>query len=558
MQSKHHFAGIALFLIIAGMGLMSYESPKPFQSAQSMAAFYHNPHGLGLLVADSSILFPPALQCAPCHGFDPTQFALHTPDGQDVNMYDDWRSSIMGNSSKDPFWRAKVSQEVLLNPANSVALEDKCTSCHAPAGHFQAKLHDAALSYSFQQAITDTLGLDGVTCQACHAQAPGNNGNLHSGDLNFDVANIRVSYGPYPMSFGSPMLAAVALTPLEGNHINDSGTCAGCHTLLTETVDLQGNPTGTTFTEQATYHEWLNSRYDKEHDNISCQNCHFPRIEAGVKIVQMPSFLDPRTPYGIHEMAGANVAMLNILKDNSAALGISALPEHFDSAIATTRRMLQHKTLDLAFDAVQVTGDSVSIKLKLTNNSGHKFPSGYPSRRAWIELELKTAAGTSIFRSGEMAADGTLPDEDLPFEPHHRTINSPEQVQIYELTPGDVNGQFTTILERGFMALKDNRLVPQGFSINDPVYDTTTIVGSALTDPDFNHFPNGQQGSGSDIVHFNIGLNGYNGLAAITAKVWYQSMPPRWMNPLFADNTPFISDFKTMFDAAENAPVLAR
>ena len=44
----------------------------------------------------------------------------------------------MANSAKDPFWRAKVAHEVAINPDHQLELEDKCTSCHAPLGHFNA------------------------------------------------------------------------------------------------------------------------------------------------------------------------------------------------------------------------------------------------------------------------------------------------------------------------------------------------------------------------------------------------------------------------------------
>ncbi len=549
---------IALPVVITCLGLMSSEQPRPFHSREEMAAFYRlkTAQGHGLLAIDSSVIFPLASQCSTCHSFDATKLAMHTADGTDVNMYDDWRSSMMANSAKDPFWRAKVSHETLVNPGHAAGLEDKCTSCHAPAGHFQAKIHDGATHYSFLEAITDSLGLDGVTCQACHAQAPGDLGSLHSGDVHFDSANIRVAYGPYPLAYAPPMLILMGITPKYGEHINDAGLCASCHTLLTESVDLQGNYTGTTFVEQATYHEWLNSRYDKEHDNISCQSCHFPRVNDPVIISKMPTFLNGQSPYGIHEMAGANVTMLRLMKENREVLGIDALPEHFDSTIASTLRMLQQKTLDITLAPVVTGGDTAIFSLTLHNKSGHKFPTGYPSRRAWVEFEVTNAAGTTVFHSGQMAADGSLPDEDATFEPHHQVINSPDQVQIYEMTPGDINGVFTNILERGYAPLKDNRLAPDGFRLSDPVYDTTQIAGHALTDPDFNHFSNGTEGSGSDIVHFYVPVNGYTGTFQVKARVWYQSLPPRWMNPLFAYSSPFIDTFKAMYDAAEKSPVL--
>jgi hypothetical protein len=241
--------------------------------------------------------------------------------------------------------------------------------------------------------------------------------------------------------------------------------------------------------------------------------------------------------------------MLKLMKENRAALEIAAQPEHFDSTIAATLRMLQQKTLDLELKTDILHGDSASFRVKLTNKAGHKFPSGYPSRRAWVEFEVKNQAGEIVFHSGKMNPDFSLPDEDANVEPHHDLIENPDQVQIYELVPGDVNGLFTNVLERAHVALKDNRLVPQGFSLDDPAYDTTQVVG-VVGDPDFDF------ASGSDLVHYRLPTNGYTGFLTVTAKVWYQSLPLKWMAPMFAYNSPEIDAFEAMFDAADRSPVL--
>ncbi len=504
---------------------------------------------------DSNILFPTGKVCGGCHGYDPNMHALITTSGEDVNIYDDWRSTMMANSAKDPFWRAKVTHEILVNPAHALELQDKCTSCHAPAGHYQAKLHDHKEFYTLADLYTDTLGLDGVTCQACHAQSPKQLGTLFSGSLNFDTNYIRVAYGPYPMVFAPPMHEFVGITPIFGEHTSNAGLCAGCHTLITKTVDLTGEFTGNTFVEQATYHEWLNSRYDEDHDNITCQGCHVPKLADEIIISANYQFLTPKFPFFLHELAGANVPMLQLMRDNRQQLGITATPAQFDSTIAATLRMLQQKSLDLELKTGVLTGDTMHFELLLRNKAGHKFPSGYPSRRAWVEFEVTDQNGTTIFHSGRMNPDGSLPDEDPNFEPHYNVISRPDQVQIYELVPGDVSGIFTNVLERGHAGLKDNRLVPQGFSWTDPVYDTTQVTG-INNDPDFNQSAAGLEGNGADVLHFSIPNTGYTGLLHVKARVWYQSLPPKWMAPMFAYSSPEIDAFQVMFEASDNAPVL--
>ena len=53
-------------------------------------------------------LFAGSGACVNCHGYDEDGMASTTSGGQDVNVVDDWRASIMGNSGKDPYWIAKV------------------------------------------------------------------------------------------------------------------------------------------------------------------------------------------------------------------------------------------------------------------------------------------------------------------------------------------------------------------------------------------------------------------------------------------------------------------
>jgi len=112
----------------------------------------------------------------------------------------------MANSAKDPFWRAKVSHELLVNPNHQLELEDKCTSCHAPLGHFNAKLNGQT-HYTLAQMSTDSIALDGVSCSACHQLDPNEAGKQFSGKLVFDTN--KVIFGQIPNPFSAPMLSFV-------------------------------------------------------------------------------------------------------------------------------------------------------------------------------------------------------------------------------------------------------------------------------------------------------------------------------------------------------------
>ena len=152
-------------------------------------------------------------------------------------------------------------------------------------------------------------------------------------------------------------------------------------------------------------------------------------------------------------------------------------------------------------------------------------------------------------------ADFNIIGEDNGFEPHYDVIKSSNQVQIYEMVMGDVNGNKTTSLERGYVHLKDNRLPPEGFTTSHLSYDTIQIVGHAATDPDFNN-ESGNQGTGSDRVHFHIPLNSFYGEIEIIAKVYYQTVNKRWLDEMFSYTSNEINTFKSFYQNSNRSPVL--
>lgn len=498
---------------------------------------------------DENEYFKAAGNCDGCHGYDETGFASVDEDGNDISPITTWRASMMANSGRDPFFRAKMSHESSINPQHQVALEDKCTTCHSPLGHFSA--HYEGQTYSLTDLESDPMGQDGVSCMGCHKQTDENLGANHSGELHY--ADSMIEYGPFDKPFQAPMQDFLQLTPDFGAHVTDAGFCAGCHTLLTNSVDLQGNFTGTTFVEQATYHEWLNSVY-ADANGATCQSCHMPRVTEGVVIAANYLILTPRTPYGKHDLAGANSFMLKLMKEHRDQLDIRAGDVHFDAAIANTLTNLQQNSLTATLQFEGLVEDSAVFSLRLRNLVGHKFPSGYPTRRAFVEFVVTNQLGDTVFSSGIMDANYELPTENSTYEPHYDLITNPDQVQIYEMVMGNVNGQVTNVLERAYQPLKDNRLVPIGFTTSHAVYDTTAIVGNASSDPDFNF--DGFEGSGTDDVHFHVKLSENEDSLNAFATVYYQSIPRKTVADMFDISTPQIDTFEVMYNSADHTPVL--
>jgi hypothetical protein len=120
---------------------------------------------------------------------------------------------------------------------------------------------------------------------------------------------------------------------------------------------------------------------------------------------------------------------------------------------------------------------------------------------------------------------------------------------------GDVNGDVTTVLERAYDQLKDNRIPPMGFTTAHFSYDTVKIVGNALNDIDFNKEA-GVEGSGSDVLQFNIPVDGFVGNINIAAKVYYQTINDKWLEHMFSYSSAEIDAFKSYYDNADKTPVL--
>src|SRR5437773_8007804 len=107
-------------------------------------------------------------RCLACHN------GLTTPSGKDVSIGFDWRSSIMANSARDPYWQASVRREDLDHPVKSGAIQDECSTCHMPMERFSARAA-GGLGVVFARLPTklgadplDSLAADGVSCTTCH------------------------------------------------------------------------------------------------------------------------------------------------------------------------------------------------------------------------------------------------------------------------------------------------------------------------------------------------------------------------------------------------------
>jgi hypothetical protein len=544
--------GVILFIC----GIVSFMAINASQNTSSLS--FHSEQELSIFrkLASGPIgpgdYFLTAQHCESCHGYDSLNYANIDTNGVDINLYDDWKSTLMANSAKDPFWRAKVSHEILVNPSHTLELQDNCTSCHAPMGNYTSKYKGLASHYTMGALANDSLGLDGVSCVSCHAIADSARlGSVFSGTIPYDTT--RNIYGPFTFPMAGPMQIPTGYAPIYSTHISSSKSCSPCHTLINKTVDLNGIYTGASFVEQATYQEWNNSIYSI--NNTTCQKCHMPRINSGVVIANDNQSIPYRSPYSQHIFVGGNTLMLKLLKQNKSQLNISIADRFFDSTIAASNDLLKKNTLDMELTQDSMHWDTAYFSVSLLNKAGHKFPSGYPSRRAVLQFIVTNSLNDTVFKSGLFHSNYSVSGESSNFESHQNYIRQNNQTQIYELVMGDVNQQPTTVAERAAFLLKDNRLPPQGFVSTHLSYDTAKISMDAFLDPDFNK-TNFVEGSGKDIVHFNVPVSGLSGNLKAVVRLYYQAVPPKWLNEMFSFSSTEINTFKAQFNAADQTPIL--
>ena len=509
---------------------------------------------MGELCTEEGVYFTGSGNCVNCHAPDPDGEALVDEHGATVSPVADWQATLMANSARDPFWQAKVDHEGLVNPAHREAIENVCTACHAPQGFHEAHMTGAAgpNGYTMDDLMADELGLDGVGCTGCHSIDNDNLAGRSNGDLPINTEN--VAWGGFENPWDGLMSGQTGFIPAFGEHMRSSEVCASCHSLYTHTQDLDGEETGQIFFEQTTYLEWVNSAFNAE--NVQCQTCHMPLVEGGAIAATQPNWLFPQR-FGKHHFVGGNAFMLKLMRDNAVQLNLSATSTQFDSTIARTTASLQQSTANLNVRQLASSPDEWAFEVEVENLAGHKFPSGYPARVAFLEFTLVSTSGDTLFHSGAWSRENGIAGRDAGWEPHWNEITEENQVQIYELVLGDVAGQTTQVLERAAEVLKDNRLVPRGFSSLHPAYDTVAVGPMASLDADFNHRL-GEEGSGTDRLVYRVPADdGLPGVEA-TVRLHYQAVPAQWVAAMFefSDQSERIANFESMYDAADRTPVV--
>jgi len=526
---------------------------EPFTILPPSVGFGTTP---ALSTSDSTFLgdhFSGSGACGVCHN-------EQTDDnGRDVSITSSWETSTMANSARDPYWRAKAAQTLKNHPDLAHEVNDTCTRCHAPMANEAARrsnVEPEIFAEGFLNPENEFFdhAMDGVSCTLCHQiEDNGNLGTVAASSGNFEIAErppeekeTRPAYGQYADPLTAYMVANSEFTPIFGAHMSESAVCASCHDLNTSTVDSNGEIIPAViedrFPEQQTFTEWQNSDYRTGGSrDANCQACHMPKNPTTVLLASSGTDIR-RSEFSEHTFLGANTVMLDMFKNFREELGIQVTG--FDQAIERNREFLK-TSADLTITGTRNEGNNIVATLQINNNTGHKLPSGYPSRRVFVHFVVTDENGAIIFESGKINPDGSIvgADGDLNFrrfEPHYDTISNEDQVLIFESIMGDTDGNVTHSLVEAARHLKDNRLTPAGFDKN-VVSSDVAVTGEALLDDNFN--------AGQDTFEYRIPVL-TKGKYFIFADLVYQPLAYGHLEYLFQDtDLPEVDEFKTIYDS---------
>ena len=502
-------------------------------------------------------LFTPSSRCVACHD------GLTDAQGVDFSFGYQWSATMMANAARDPYWQGSVRREMLEYPKTGEVIEHECSKCHMPMARYQAHAEGRKQEMFTHLAPGEwnkpegELSIDGVSCVLCHQIGTEGLGEESSFTGGFKVDHEtakgeRLAYGPREASSGASdlMKAASGFLPAKGDHMTATELCASCHTVLTHSLapGAEGLPP---LPEQVPYLEWQHSSYAGQQ---GCVACHMETIEGQVATASVMA-----VPYeGVlrHQFRGGNVLVPLMLDQHREDLGTQAVTQELHKAVEASREHLSQRSARVAVTQRTDADGALQLDVTVENLAGHKLPTAYPSRRAWLHVVVRDGKGEAVFESGALQADGSIAGNDndadeTKYEPHHAQISSPDQVQIYEAILAAPDGAVTTGLLTASGYAKDNRVLPTGFD-KATARSEVAVHGGAAADEAF--------AAGTHRTRYVVDVPGSQGPYEVSAELWYQPVGFRWAQGLaglgYREPTRFVEAYQA--NAGESAVLLAQ
>jgi len=367
-------------------------------------------------------------------------------------------------------------------------------------------------------------------------------------------------------------------------------TCQDCHmetkysnSTGTLSVPLIKQPMA--FIEDDQYPQTGN-RLSAEKIRVRFRDKGFRRHQLqGLNVTLLEMFRQYMSPYNSNGSQLAN-PILGVRQSDYMS-GLNDLSTAIDAFV----EQAQNATAEVAILPMKISKQTLLADVMVTNKTGHRLPSGVGFRRAFLELRVvDETKGETVWCSGctnelgvimnggssnnqrlpselfDVYNDGTKPaNHDYPtpcnnnylpginpqyYQPHYFwdlekgagvAISRQDQVQIYEELNLNVNCAMTTSFIRRDYQLKDNRLLPYGWSKTGPLRpDKKPYIPEAFlheTHPvKVGNDPAYANGSGTNIVRYEVPLQGINVTKLnVKATLYYQSIPPYYLNDRFRE-----------------------
>jgi hypothetical protein len=330
-----------------------------------------------------------ATTCDNCHEFDNAPEHAGDPPYAPFNT---WRTNLMAQASRDPVFWAGVAIASQDHPAETQV----CIQCHAPRAFLEGR------GDAISQAGLLSDDLDGAECEFCHRMV--DDGII--GNAQYTIDDVVVQGGKVARRGPWTYVGQDPPHPwLEDPFTGSSEACGVCHDVTTprERVDDSGVGMGVPFNEQRTYSEWNNSDLSMAGPGFrSCQDCHMPEVLDMPGCASWVGGGGHPTGGRRHDLVGANRFMIELLRDLYGSAGTGEFPDaYYDETLARTDELIATAaTLDVATPGSVDLGVGLGLQVTVTNDTGHKLPSGYSEGRImWIEI-VADYQSTTVYKSG--------------------------------------------------------------------------------------------------------------------------------------------------------------
>ncbi|MFZ9888254.1 MAG: multiheme c-type cytochrome [Myxococcota bacterium] len=493
-----------------------------------LAALPSDPMGGGTQPGELTVKLADNTSCALCHS-----------SASDVRMPStSYRGTMMDLAGVDPIFLAALEVAVEDNPAAS----ELCLKCHYPRAWL-----DGRLTTNMEQGFgLEEKDLQGIQCDLCHRMAvpppvdgatsplPAALSGLLPSNAQVFLHDDTVKRGP----FGSE--AAIGHGAEASPLFTSSALCAQCHDVdntFREQLGPDGQGLGTPVAIERTFSEWRQSAYGDENSPQykTCMGCHMQSYVGVSSTIGSPPTRELRS----HRIVGSNTIaprMVDYLHrtEGGPAFLDNLGPDIERTVVAARQQLMNSAVLDVR--GLIVSDSGPRLRVRVTNLTGHKLPTGYAEgRRMWVGHAVE-------FPNGETGSRSGTPDVSTwDFTPGEEPARIWE-VQFAEGTDASHSFHFAAV-DR---LIKDNRIPPKGF------------VPTSDTAPYGHSYPTLDSGALAHFDEIDLPLLGSTSCwpAITSVRLYFQAASGTYLRFLIENSATYGPSLEAALDEIGAAPEL--